>query len=135
MDEPRYRSNYALVEFSEHLGDDPDALEIPWAEFVGDESTERAFAVPVDGAMDGYVTVQAFDVGTYGHEILINGEALSGFDIPPAAGWQCWMDVLTGATLRAGENTIRIRRDADSGDDFAVGTVRVNWREPAVDDR
>jgi hypothetical protein len=126
----RYRSNYALVEFGELLGEHEGALDVPWAEFVGDESTEKAFEVPVAGAVDGYVTIQALDVDSYGHEILVNGEALSGFDVPPASGWQCWMDVLTGATLREGENTIRVRRDTETPDAFAVGTVRVTWREP-----
>ncbi|MFC5971284.1 hypothetical protein ACFPYI_08085 [Halomarina salina] len=126
----RYRSNYALVEFGELLADHESALDVPWAEFVGDESTEHTFEVPVDGAVDGYVTVQALDVDSYGHEVLINGEELSGFDIPPSSGWQCWMDVLNGATLLEGENTIKICRDTDSRDGFAVGTVRVTWREP-----
>ncbi|WP_254536729.1 DUF7383 domain-containing protein [Halomarina litorea] len=130
MSETRYRSNYALVEFSEHLGDDEDDLDVPWAEFVGDRSTEHEFSVPVEGAIDGYVTVQALDVGTYGHEILVNGESLSGFDIPPGEGWQCWMDVMAGVDLRKGENTIQVRRDTDADDSFVVGTLRVTWREP-----
>ncbi|MFC6837022.1 DUF7383 domain-containing protein [Halomarina ordinaria] len=130
MDEQRYRSNYALVEFSEYLGEDEADLDVSWAAFAGNASAERAFTVPTDSAVDGYLTVQAFDVGTYGHEILVNGESLSGFDLPPSSGWQCWMDVLTGATLRAGENTVQFRRDPDSDDAFAVGTVRVTWREP-----
>jgi hypothetical protein len=128
--ERRYRSNYALVEFSEHLGEDPDDLDVPWAEFVGDETEAHEFTVPVADAVDAYVTVQALDVGTYGHEIVVNGESLSGFDIPPAEGWQCWMDVLTGADLAEGENTIRVRRDDETDDSFVVGTLRVTWREP-----
>ncbi|MWG34883.1 DUF7383 domain-containing protein [Halomarina oriensis] len=127
-----YRSNYALVEFGELLADREGALDVPWATFAGDESTEQTFEVPVDGAVDGYVTVQALDVDAYGHEILVNGDPLSGFDIPPASGWQSWMDVMTGATLHEGENTIQVRRDTDSRDAFVVGTVRVNWREPVA---
>jgi len=126
----RYRSNYALVEFGELLAEGEQALDVPWAEFVGNESTEKRFEVPVEGAVDGYVTVQALDVDAYDHEILVNGDPLSGFDIPPASGWQCWMDVMSGATLQEGENTIQVRRDTDSRDAFVVGTLRVNWREP-----
>ncbi|MFD1513092.1 DUF7383 domain-containing protein [Halomarina rubra] len=126
----RYRSNYALLEFGELLADREGALDVPWAEFVGDESTEHSFEVPVDGAIDGYVTIQALDVDSYDHEVLVNGESLSGFDIPPASGWQCWMDVITGATLREGTNTIQVRRDTDTRDAFVLGTVRVTWREP-----
>jgi len=131
-DGPAYRANYALVEFSEHLGATSGGLEVPWAEFVGDSTTEKEFTVPVAAARDGYVTVQALDVGVYGHEILINGESLSGFDIPPSEGWQCWMDVVTGAELVEGTNTIQVVRDEDSPDDFVVGTVRINWREPVT---
>jgi hypothetical protein len=130
MSEPRYRSNYALVEFSEHLGDEEDDLDVPWATFVGDETTTRTFTVPVEDAVDGYVTVQALDVASYGHEILINDDSLSGFDIPPSAGWQCWMDVMADVGLEAGENTIQVRRDVESEDSFVVGTLRVTWREP-----
>jgi len=35
---------------------------------------------------DGLFGLQAFEVGTYGHEIVINDEPLSGFDIPPNDG-------------------------------------------------
>jgi hypothetical protein len=126
----RYRSNYALVEFGELLAEQETALDVPWADFVGDESSERSFEVPVGGVVDGYVTVQALDVDAYGHQILVNGDSLSGFDLPPSSGWQCWMDVLSDASLREGENTIQFRRDPDTPDAFAVGTVRVTWREP-----
>ena len=130
MSETRYRSNYALIEFSEHLGDNEDDLDVPWAEVVGDRSSKHTFTVPADGAIDGYVTVQALDVESYDHEILVNDESLSGFDIPPAEGWQCWMDVMAGVELVEGENTVQIRRDKESDDDFVVGTLRVTWREP-----
>ncbi|PSQ02066.1 hypothetical protein BRC94_02325 [Halobacteriales archaeon QS_5_70_17] len=129
MSEQRYRSNYALIDVSEHLGPDDD-LDVPWAEFVGDESSEYSFSVPVADAVDGYVTVQALDVAAYGHEIVVNGKALSGFDIPPSSGWQCWMDVMAGVDLREGENTIRIRRDPETDDSFVIGSLRVTWREP-----
>jgi hypothetical protein len=130
---PAYRANYTLVEFSEHLGANSGALDVPWAEFVGDRSTEKEFTVPVAAARDGYVTVQALDVGAYGHEILINGESLSGFDLPPNDGWQCWMDVVTGTELVEGTNTIQVVRDEETPDDFVIGTVRINWREPVTE--
>lgn len=40
------------------------------------------------------------------------------------------MDRITGAALVEGENDVRVARDRDSGDCFAVGTVAVHWREP-----
>ncbi len=131
-DGPAYRANYALVEFSEHLGATSQGMDVPWAEFVGDRSSEKGFTVPVAAARDAYVTVQALDVGEYGHEIHINGESLSGFDLPPNQGWQCWMDVVTGTELVEGTNTIQIVRDEETPDDFVIGTVRVNWREPVT---
>jgi len=127
----RRRSNYALVEISQHLGA-VDELDLPWSEFVGDRTPEHEFEVPTADAVDAYVTIQAYDVGVYDHEVLINGETVSGFDIPPADGWQCWMDVLTGPDLVRGTNTVAVARDGDTDDSFALGTVRITWREPVA---
>ena len=124
------RANYALVTFMEHLGEAESRLDDDWAEFVGDETTEATFEVPTDDATDAYLQLQAYDVSTYGHDIVLNGESMSGFDIPPAQGWQSWMDAITGAALREGENTIRFVREEGSTDSFVVGTVVINWKEP-----
>lgn len=124
------RANYALLTVQEHLGTDIDALGVPWAEFVGNRSTEYTFTVPNGPIVDPYITVQAFDVETYGHEILVNGTVLSGFDIPPASDWQYWMDAITGADIAEGRNALRFERDSSTDDDFAIGTVTVHWREP-----
>jgi hypothetical protein len=51
-------------------------------------------------------------------------------DVPPAEGWQYWMDAVTEQDLAAGENTLQVRRDRSTDDAFAVGNVVVNWREP-----
>lgn len=130
MSDNRRRANYALVEFNEHLGEDARALDVPWAEFAGNRSSVRRFSVPTDDPTDAYFTVQAFDVGVFGHDVVINGEPVSGFDVPPAEGWQLWMDTITGTDLVEGENTIRVVRDRDSDDGFVVGTVAVHWKEP-----
>lgn len=131
MSDAARRANYALVEFGEHLGPDASALSVEWAEFVGNRTTEREFHVPTADPTDAYLQLQAYDVGTFDHDILVNGEPLSGFDVPPASGWQCWMDAVTGTDLVEGENTIQFRRDEGSRDSFVVGTVTVHWREPA----
>jgi hypothetical protein len=123
------RANYALVTVLEQLGPSADALDVPWAEFAGDKSSIYEFSVPAD-ATDAYLELQAYDVGSFDHEVLLNGEPLSGFDLPPAEGWQYWMDAVTEERLRAGENTLQVRRDTASGDAFAVGNVVVNWKEP-----
>jgi hypothetical protein len=130
-DQPR-RANYVLLDFMEFLGDDEEALDVPWADFAGNRSSEQRFDVPTDDPTEAYVTVQAFDVGVYGHEILVNGDPVSGFDVPPGDGWQLWMDSITGAELVEGENTIRFVRDSDSDDSFVVGTVAVHWKEPVA---
>lgn len=126
----RTRANYALCEFGEHLGEHRNGLDVPWAEFVGNRSSERTFGVPTARTIDPYIGLQAFDVDEWAHEILINGDPLSGFDVPPADGWQYWADRITGGTLREGENTVRIVRDTDTDDGFVIGTLAVHWKEP-----
>lgn len=130
MSRPSRRPNYALVEFGEHLGETKSDLDMEWAEFVGNRTTERSFVVPTDEATDAYLELQAYGVNSFDHEILINDSPVSGFDIPPSSGWQYWMDAITGPDLIEGENTIQVRRDGESDDNFVVGTVIVHWREP-----
>jgi hypothetical protein len=125
-----HRANYATLYMGVQLAPEGRALDLDWATNVGDLTEAYEFEVPTDDAEDAYVGLQAFDVGDYGHEIEVNDEALTGFDIPPNEGWQYWMDTLTGVELHAGTNTVRIRRDADSRDAFAVGTVAIHWKEP-----
>lgn len=125
-----HRANYATLSFQEALGPTEGHLDVPWAEFVGDRSSSHAFEVPTDDPLDPYLQIQVFDVEEYGHDVLLNGESLSGFDFPPSEGWQTWVDTVTGPVLRTGENTLRIERDTTSDDAFAVGSVVVNWREP-----
>jgi hypothetical protein len=125
-----HRANYATLYMGVQLAPEGRALDLDWASNVGDVTDAYEFEVPSDEPRDAYVGLQAFDVGDYGHEIEVNGEALSGFDIPPNDGWQYWMDTLTGTELHGGTNTVRIRRDAESRDAFAVGTITVHWKEP-----
>lgn len=124
------RANYALVDVGAQLGPPEFELDLDWATDAGDVTDPHEFEVPTADPREAYVGVQAFDVGFYGHEIEINGEALGGFDIPPREGWQYWVDTISGATLREGTNTVRIRRDRTTMDRFAIGTVTVHWKEP-----
>lgn len=125
----RFRANYAVVYVGAQFGPEDRSLGLDWAEQVGDETPVYEFEVPTDETHEPFVGLQAFDVGSYGHEIAVNGETLSGFDIPPNDGWQYWVDSLTGASLHAGTNTIQIRRDPDAEDAFAIGTMRIHWKE------
>lgn len=124
------RANYDVVTFAAHLGVDEHRLDLPWATFHGDRSSEETFEVTTDDPTDAYLELQAYEVDEYGHEILLNGEPLTGFDLPPSDGWQLWMDTAAGAALQPGENTVQIARDTDTNDSFAVGTLVVHWREP-----
>ena len=124
------RATHALVEFGELLAPHEEALDVPWAEFVDDTSSEASFTVDAADTEDAYLQIQAYDVGNFDHEVLLNGEPLSGFDIPPSPGWQCWMDSVSGASLTGGENTLRVRRDDTTDDAFVVGTATVHWKEP-----
>ena len=125
----RHRANYALLPVLEQLGPS-EQRGLPWAEFAGNRSSALEFEVPTDDVVDPYVEVQAYDVGQYGHEILVNGDPLTGFDLPPGEGWQQWLDAITGASLAAGTNTIQIHRDTATDDAFAVGNLIVHWKEP-----
>ena len=127
-----YRANYALVNVSAALGPDEGVLDVPWAEYVGDATPELEFTVPTDRATDPYVGLQAFRVGEYGHELRINGDSLGGFDVPPADGWQYWEDAVTEAELVEGANRLRVVRNDDADDSFAVNNVTVHWREPVA---
>ena len=130
MADTQTRANYTILDFQEHLGERSDGLDVPWAEFVGNHRSSKVeFTVPADEISEPYLECQLFDVGEYGHEIVVNGDALSGFDIPPASGWQYWMDPITGAKLEPGENTVQFVRDADSGDEFVIGSVIIHWKE------
>ena len=123
-----HRANYALCYFGELLGPHESALDVPWAEFAGNRTTKVTFEIPAEPT-DPYLELQAYEVGAFGHEILVNDQSLSGFDIPPADGWQQWMDAITGVDLRVGENTLQVVRDSDSEDSFVVGNVVVHWKE------
>ncbi|MFB6079672.1 MAG: hypothetical protein ABEJ81_01535 [Haloferacaceae archaeon] len=125
------RANYATIYVGAQLSPDGRKLNLDWATDAGDETATHAFDVPTDDPTEPCVGIQAFDVGEYGHEIYVNDEPLSGFDIPPSDGWQYWVDTVTGASLREGSNRLRITRDPETRDAFAIGTVIVRWKEPA----
>jgi hypothetical protein len=123
------RANYATVGVGAQLAPEDEDLALDWAADAGDVTADHEFEVTTGDPRDAFVGIQAFDVGTYGHEVVVNDEPLSGFDLPPAAGWQYWVDTVTGTALVEGTNTLRIARDTASDDAFAVGTVFVHWTE------
>lgn len=128
------RANYEVVYVGAQLAPEGRGLDLEWATDAGDETEAFEFTVPTADPIDAYLGIQAFDVDAYGHEILVNDEPLGGFDIPPQSGWQYWVDTITGASLVEGRNTLRIARDPNSVDAFAIGTVTVHWKEPVADE-
>ncbi|WP_435064522.1 DUF7383 domain-containing protein [Halobaculum sp. EA56] len=124
------RATYATVYVGAQLAPEGEELALDWADDAGDRTDDFEFEVSTDDPREAYLEIQAFDVAEYGHEVLVNGDALTGFDFPPNDGWQLWTDTVSGAELREGTNTLAIARDADTEDAFAVGTVRVHWKEP-----
>lgn len=130
----RYRANYATIDVGTELAPPKRGLGLDWAARVEVETDVFEFEVPTGDAREAYVGIQAFDVGEYGHEVVLNGESLSGFDLPPSDGWQHWTDTVTGSTLHEGTNTLQIKRNTEGRDAFAVGTVRVHWKEPVDPD-
>lgn len=122
------RSDFVVINFNKELGDRDTFPDKPWAEFVGNQTEENFFIsdVPVGTA---YLLLQLYHVNEIGHQILINGHHLSGGDITPHSGWQTWMDEIESGKLQAGNNTIQIRRNTNTGDNFIVGRVVVHWRE------
>ena len=126
----QFRANYATVDVGAHFGPEGRKLDLEWADDAGDGTDPFEFEVSAADTRDAYVGLQAFDVGQYGHEILVNDRPLGGFDIPPNQGWQYWVDTLSEVELRRGTNTVAIVRDTDTRDAFAVGTLTVHWREP-----
>ena len=123
------RADFNFFTINAHLGDKVGDLNVPWATFYGNQTPVMYFhieGVPTD---DAYLLMQAFDVHSGGHRVLINGQDLSGFDIPPEPnGWQTWMDAIDRSLLHQGINTLQIKR-ASGGDNFVIANVAVHWRE------
>jgi len=126
-------ATYATVYLGAQLSPAESSLDLDWADNAGDRTDDHEFAVSTDDPREAYLEIQAFDVAEYGHDVLVNGEPLSGFDLPPNEGWQLWSDTVTGVDLREGANTLAVARDTATSDAFAVGTVRIHWKE-TVDD-
>ena len=128
------RATYATVYVGAQLAPDGESLALEWADDAGDRTDDHEFEIATDDPREPYLEIQAFDVGAYDHDVLVNGDPLTGFDIPPGDGWQLWTDTVSGAELERGTNTLAVARDTDSGDAFAVGTVRVHWKAPVDGD-
>jgi hypothetical protein len=80
---------------------------------------------------DGYLLVTVRSVDSDKHRIRINGQELSGFDIPLPPGntnaWFTYMDRIQPGVLKPGTNTLQIVRSAN--DNFVIRDVVVHWRE------
>ena len=104
-----------------------------WIPFTHDfTALSPSFAVdfPIEGEPidDGYLLITAHNVSWQTHQIYVNGQELSGWDIPiHNPGWQTWMDRIPSGLLHTGTNSIMVVRAAD--DDFTTKDIIVHWRE------
>ena len=86
------------------------------------------FPIEGDPIDDGYLLITAHNVSWQTHQIYINNQELSGWDIPiHSSGWQTWMDRIPSGVLHTGINSIMVVRAA--GDDFTTKDIVVHWRE------
>ena len=124
------RADFEIVRFNSHLGDKAGDLNVNWATFHGNQTPVKNFYIGQKPSADAYVLIQAYDVESSNHEIVINGVSLGGFDIPTTDEyrWQTWMDVIESGILKQGNNTIQIKR-AGGGDNFVIAHVAIPWRE------
>ena len=123
-------ADFAIVQFNEHLGDDPGDLNVPEFEFVGNQTSLKHFSIPGEPTAAGYILIQAGDVQNKGHKILVNGIDLPGTDINRTreARWQDTFDVIPAGILSQGNNTIQIQR-AGGGDNILIGYVMIHWKQ------
>ncbi len=112
----------------------PARSDFEWVTFdetftAASPSHTRQFGVEGNPVRNAYLLIQVFGVNAPNHEIFINGNRLTSFDVPPHAGnqWITWMDGIPYGFLQSGGNDITIRRT--SNDDFRVANVVISWRE------
>ena len=91
---------------------------------------------PIEGSQapmdDAYLLIQTQGVSQSNHIIKINNKDLPGTDLPEAPGesqsWLLWMKHIGSNVLKLGTNTITITRVGN--ENFTIGGIAVNWREP-----
>lgn len=123
------RSDFTIVHFSEQLGENHADLNVPWATFVGNQTSVHEFVIDNKPVHAAYMLVQLLAVGIAFHRVVVNNITLEGPSLPRHPSWQTWMVVIKPNILRQGINTLQFKRDARSDDSFVVGDVVINWRE------
>ncbi|SFN17825.1 DUF7383 domain-containing protein [Nitrosomonas communis] len=126
-------SNFSIVVFNEHLGDNVGDINAPKFTFVGNETSLRKFTVPGVPSEDGYLIISAYDVQNSEHRIQINGRDLPNQDIPPSIGntWKDTTDYIPSGFLQQGQNTIQIQR-ARGSDNILIAFIIIHWKEDVV---
>lgn len=124
------RSDFSVIKFSEHLGEDSRDLNEPGAFFVGNSSTAKRFIIDNTPCGEAYLLIQVRGIQDLHHTIRLNDISIADrFDLPMSPEWQTCMIVIEPGTLRRGENTLQFLRNHRNTDNFVVGNVVVNWRE------
>lgn len=129
------RADFAWLNFDEKFN---RSNQEATRSFVIDDEPERASRSNSDRSAEGFLLIQARNVGDPDgdlsddgdvalHRILINGRHLPSFDLVEHEGWNLWMDRIPAGFLREGTNRLTIRRRP--GDSFQVANVVVQWRE------
>ena len=103
---------------------------IPFNHTFTEDAPQLTVEFPIEGTPidDGYLLITAHNVTHQDHQIFINNQELSGFDIAMhSSGWQTWMDRIPAGVLQSGTNSIMVVRTFD--DDFTTKDIVVHWRE------
>ena len=103
---------------------------IPFTHDFTENDPTLTVEFPIEGTPidDGYLLITAHNVTFQDHQISINNEQLSGFDIAMhSSGWQTWMDRIPSGVLQSGTNSITLVRIGN--DDFSTKDIVVHWRE------
>lgn len=127
-----YISDFAVVKFNEHLGNNIGDLNTPFP-FMGDMSSVKTFFVPYEPRGSGYVTMQVYDVQDQYHKVFLNnspflrGIGTAGFmNKTEKNRWRVTMEKFEQGYLKMGDNTIQIQR-ASGGDNILIGIIVINW--------
>ncbi|MBW7988880.1 MAG: hypothetical protein FVQ84_02505 [Planctomycetes bacterium] len=128
------RSNFTLIAFTEHLGDNISDINAPSYDFKGNASSIKKFDINRTPIGEGYLILKAFDVNQVNHRIIINGTDLPGVDIgiKPVSKANLFVDTFDSipeGILRKGENTVQIRLASGSKDNFVISMMIIHWKE------
>lgn len=125
-----YISDFAVIRFNEHLGDNIGDLNTPFP-FMGNMSSKKNFVIPFEPRGSGYVIMQVYDVEYPNHKLYINGISLGGgaegfLKATVKQRWRTTMDTFNQGTLKIGDNIVQVHR-ASGKDNILIGHLVIHW--------